>query len=96
MQSDSLPIGLPMGLPVQAGERRKNTRFNMHFPAFLRALGDPWTLGETTDVSTTGAFFVTDRPFLLNAPIEYVLTFPPDLTKAPQPLRVRFFGMVLR
>ncbi|HEY4931171.1 MAG TPA: hypothetical protein VII23_06340, partial [Terriglobales bacterium] len=43
-----------------------------------------------------GAFFVTDRPFLLNTPMEYVLTFPPDLTKAPEPLRVRFFAMVLR
>ena len=96
MQSDSLPTGVPLGSPVQAGERRKNARFDMHFPAFLRALGDPWMVSETTDVSATGAFFVTDRPFLLNAPIEYVLTFPPDLTKAPQPLRVRFFGMVLR
>lgn len=37
-----------------------------------------------------------DRPFLLGAPIEYVLTFPPDLTKALKPLRVRFFGKVLR
>jgi hypothetical protein len=28
--------------------------------------------------------------------MEYVLTFPPDLTKAPQPLRVRYFAMVQR
>ena len=83
-------------MPLRAGERRKNPRFDMHFPVFLRALGDPWTVTETADVSAAGAFFVTDRPFLLNIPIEYVLTFPPDLTKAPQPLRVRFFGMVLR
>ncbi len=68
----------------------------MHFSAFVRALGDPWSVSETTDVSAAGASFVTDRPFLLNAPVEYVLTFPPDLTKAAKPLRVRFFGMVLR
>lgn len=96
MQSNSLPDGLTLGLSFYPGERRKNPRFDMHFPVFLRKLGDPWTVSETCDVSAAGAFFVTNRPILLNAPIEYVLTFPPDLTKAPQPLRVRFFGMVLR
>jgi len=96
MQSNSLPDGLTLGLSFYPGERRKNPRFDMHFPVFLRKLGDPWTVSETSDVSAAGAFFVTNRPILLNAPIEYVLTFPPDLTKAPQPLRVRFFGMVLR
>jgi len=96
MQVNSGASGLPSGLPLQSGERRKHLRFDMHFPVFLRALGDSWTVSETADVSRTGAFFVTDRPFLLNTPIEYLLTFPPDLTKAPQPLRVRFFGMVLR
>jgi len=83
-------------MSIQSGERRKNRRFDMHFPAFVRALGDPWSLSETTDVSAPGASFVTDRPFLLNTAVEYVLTFPPDLTKAAQPLRVRFFGLVLR
>jgi hypothetical protein len=96
MQSHSLVNGLRSGLSVHSGERRKNTRFDMHFPVFLRGRGDPWSVSETADVSATGAFFVTDHPFLLNNSIEYVLTFPPDLTKAPQPLRVRFFGVVLR
>jgi hypothetical protein len=81
---------------VRAGERRKNPRFDMHFPVFLRALGDSWTLSQTADVSAAGALFVTEKPFLLSSPIEYVLTFPSELTKAPQPLRVRFFGAVLR
>ena len=84
------------GIQSRGGERRKNPRFDMRFPVFLRILGDPWTLTETTDVSATGAFFVTDRPFLLNTPIEYVLTFPRELTKAARPLRVRFYGSVLR
>ncbi len=96
MQSDFLANGISPVVPFRAGERRKNARFDMCFPVFLRALGDPWAVTETADVSAAGAFFVTDRPFLLNIPIEYVLTFPPDLTKAPQPLRVRFFAMVLR
>ena len=96
MQPNSLANGLPEGLRFHSGERRKNARFDMHFPVFLRALGDPWMVSETADVSAAGAFFVTDRPFLLNIPIEYVLTFPPDLTKATRPLRVRFFAMVQR
>jgi len=81
---------------VGATERRKNTRFVMRFPVFVRALGDPWTLSETTDISVSGAMFITDRPFLLNTPIEYVLTFPPELTKATHSVRVRFYSSVLR
>jgi hypothetical protein len=68
----------------------------MHFRVLLRRIGEPWINTETADVSATGAFFVTDRPFLLNTPVEYILTFPPDLTKAKVPLRMRFFGSVLR
>jgi PilZ domain len=96
MQSKFLVNVPPAGLPFHSGERRNNPRFDLHFPALLRVLGDSWAVGETADVSATGAFFVTDRPFLLSAPIEYVLTFPPDLTKVANPLRVRFFGKVLR
>lgn len=96
MQSSSLLNEVPSNLSFRSGERRKGPRFDMHVPVFLHGLGDPWTVSHTADVSAAGASFVTDRPFLLNTAIEYVLTFPPDLTKAAQPLRVRFFGMVLR
>ena len=51
---------------------------------------------ETSEVSAKGASFITDRPFLLNTPVEYVLTFPPDLTKANQSLHMRCFASVLR
>jgi PilZ domain len=93
MQFNSLANRLPSDLP---SERRSGLRFDMHLPVLLRVLGDLWVVGETLDVSASGTLFVTDRPLLLSAPIEYVLTFPPDLTKAPQPLRVQFFGMVVR
>lgn len=96
MQSNPLAREQTTGLGLGSGERRKHPRFDMHVSVFVRGLGEPWTVSETADVSTNGAFFVTDRPFLLNTPMEYVLTFPPDLTKAPEPLRVRFFAMVLR
>ena len=96
MQSISIPDELNRNSASHFGDRRKNTRFAMQFPIFVRVLGEPWTTSETADVSAAGAFFVSDRPFLLNAPIEYVLTFPQELTKAARPLLVRFFGMVIR
>ena len=96
MQPTSVSNDLAAALVSRAGERRRNPRFDMHVPVFLHALGESWTATETADVSATGAFFVTSHPLLLNAPLEYVLTFPPELTKAQRPLLVRFFGMVLR
>ena len=85
-----------LGLHASPSERRKHPRFDMHFPVYLRAFGDNWSTSETADVSAAGAFIITARPYLLNTPIEYVLTFPPDLTKAPTPLRVRFYASVQR
>ncbi|HVO78674.1 MAG TPA: PilZ domain-containing protein [Candidatus Bathyarchaeia archaeon] len=96
MDPNTVETGLSEALHLRAGERRKNPRFDMRFPVFLHALGEPWAMSETSDVSAAGAFFVSERPFLLNTPIEYVLTFPMELTKASRPLRVRFYGTVLR
>ena len=96
MGSNSVPRPVPVGMHLRAGERRKNPRFDMHFTANLRVVGDPWTRSETAEVSATGASFVADRPFLLNTPVEYVLTLPPELTKAQRFIRVRFYGSVLR
>jgi PilZ domain len=87
---------LPSGSPIHSREHRKNPRFDLHFLALMRARGASWAVGETADVSAAGTFFVADRPLLVSTPIEYVLTFPPDLSKAPKPLRVWFFGNVLR
>ena len=96
MGSSAFVNELSVPMSSHPSERRKHPRFDMHFPVFMRALGDPWALTETSDVSAAGAFFVTDRPFLLNTPVEYVLTFPQELTKAERPLRVRFYASVLR
>ena len=60
----------------------------MHLPVVL--------LTETANVSATGAMFPTERPSLLSAPVEYVLSFLPELTKATQPLLVRLLGTVMR
>lgn len=96
MQAIFPPNEVAVTLLSRADERRKSPRFDMHVPVFLRAFGERWIVTETADVSAAGAFFVVERPLLLNAPLEYVLTFRPDLTKAQRPLLVRFFGTVLR
>ena len=96
MQPNPLAKEEPSGRGSHPSERRKHPRFGMHVPVFLRGLGEPWMATETGDVSAAGAFFVSGRRFPINTPVEYVLTFPPDLTKAAEPLRVRFFGTVIR
>ena len=68
----------------------------MHFSVFLRALGELWIWGETANLSASGAFFITTHAFPVHTPVEYILTFPPELTKAPRYLRMRFFASVIR
>jgi hypothetical protein len=96
MGSNSVPSPLPEGIKLRARERRKHPRFDMRFAVLLRVIGESWISSETIEVSATGASLVVDRPFLLNTAIEYIVTLPSDLTKAPRPIRVRFFGEVLR
>ncbi len=81
---------------LRSGGRRKHPRFDMRFSVFLRALGEPWTWTETGNLSASGAFFITARAFPVRTPVEYILTFPPELTKAPRYLRMRFFASVIR
>ena len=96
MGSNSLPSPALTATHSRASERRKNLRFDIRFSVFLRVLGEPWSSTETTEVSATGASFVTRRPLLLNTPVEYVLTLPTELTKAERPIRLRFCGSILR
>jgi hypothetical protein len=74
-------------------ERR---RFDMSLPVFLRTIGDLWRAGVTKTVSVNGAFVLSDRPLLLNADAEWMLSLPPELTKAKQPLMILFYGRVLQ
>ena len=53
-------------------------------------------LGETVNVSAGGAYFASKVALPPDEPVEYVLTFPPELTHAPAPWRVRFYGSVVR
>jgi hypothetical protein len=67
----------------------------MSLPVFLRTIGDLWRAGLTKTVSVDGAFVLSESPLLLNADAEWVLSLPPELTKAKRPLMIRFFGRVL-
>jgi hypothetical protein len=84
--------------PSREGERRRKPRFAMHCSIFLRTLGasGEWIRSETANVSTVGAYFASKVELPRDRSVEYVLTFPPELTHAPAPWRVRFYGSVVR
>ena len=77
-------------------DRRTKLRFEMNLPVLLHAIGEPWKIGVAANVSAKGAFVLTKDPLLLGARIEYVIKVPPELSKANQPLMIRFFGTALR
>lgn len=91
-------VGDPTTNPAPSCERRRKPRFDMHCSIFLRTSHDStqWILSHTANVSAVGAYFATEVELPQDESIEYVLTFPPELTHAPAPWRVRFFGNVVR
>ena len=91
-----LAQGLPSGSLPHFQERRSNLRFDITLPVLLHVAGEPWTVGETLNLSASGVFFVTSRPLLVGITAEYVLNFPPQLTSTRQPTHVRFLGKVMR
>lgn len=68
----------------------------MSLPVLLRALGDSWKAGELKNVCAQGGLILTHNPLPLNADAECVLRLPPKLTKANQPLMIRFLGTIVR
>jgi hypothetical protein len=82
--------------PSHGSDRRQRLRFDIRFPVLLRTIGGPWEAGVSKNVSVNSTFVLTNSPFLLNAYAEWVLRLLPELTKAKQPLILRFYGTVLR
>ena len=80
------------------GERRRKPRFAMRCSIFLRnsCASGPWILSKTVNVSVAGAYCASNVELSKDESVEYVLTFPPELTHAPAPWRVRFLGSVVR
>ena len=78
-------------------EKRATRRFSLDLPISVRFLdnGRKELAGHTRDVSSRGVFMYLDAEIREGAPIEFVMTLPPEITLS-DPIRVRCAGRVLR
>jgi hypothetical protein len=77
-------------------ERRIGQRFPFNLPVSFRDLSTGTEgVGFTQDVSSRGAFFLTDMPITRYAEIELTLKMPSEITLG-ESMRVRCKGRVLR
>ncbi len=76
-------------------EQRKTRRFQLQLPlSITRAGAEKVTLsGLTTNISSSGVLFTTEREADLGGPIEYVITLNSD---GSQVVHLRCIGKVLR
>ena len=78
-------------------EKRTTRRFSLDLPISVKFLnnGKRELTGHTRDVSSRGVFIYLDADIAADAPIEFVMTLPPEITLA-DPIRVRCEGKILR
>jgi hypothetical protein len=78
-------------------EKRTTRRFSFDLPISVKFLdnGKRELDGRTRDVSSHGVFMYLDTEIIAGAPIEFVMTLPPEITLA-DPIRVRCTGKILR
>ncbi|HEX3587515.1 MAG TPA: PilZ domain-containing protein [Candidatus Angelobacter sp.] len=78
-------------------EKRSTRRFSLELPISVKFVnnGRREPAGQTRDVSSRGVFMYLDTEISEGAPIEFVMTLPPEVTLA-EPIRVRCTGRVLR
>jgi PilZ domain-containing protein len=78
-------------------EKRSTRRFSLDLPISVRFLdnGQRELAGHTRDVSSRGVFMYLDAEISEGAPIEFVMTLPPEITLS-DPIRVSCAGRVLR
>jgi PilZ domain len=78
-------------------DRRELRRFHIQLPAEVKFTngGVHEFTTETRNVSARGVFFYVDQKPARGTKVEFVLTFPPELTFT-RSIRVRFTGTVLR
>jgi hypothetical protein len=78
-------------------EKRSTRRFSLDLPISVKFLdkGKRELPGRTRDVSSRGVFMYLDTEITAGAPIEFVMTLPPEITLS-DPIRVRCTGRVLR
>jgi hypothetical protein len=78
-------------------EKRNARRFSLDLPIAVKFLdnGRQEVAGRTRDVSSRGVFMYLETPITEGAPIEFVMTLPPEITLS-QSIRVRCTGKILR
>ena len=78
-------------------EKRSMRRFSLDLPISVKFLdnGKRELSGHTRDVSSRGVFMFLETEIAVGAPIEFVMTLPPEIP-LPEPIRVRCTGRVLR
>lgn len=78
-------------------EKRTTRRFSLDLPISVKFLdnGKRELSGHTRDVSSRGVFMYLDMEIAAGAPIEFVMTLPPEITLG-DPIRVRCVGKILR
>ncbi len=83
-----------MNANVTSIERRSASRFQLKLPLTLRS-GDRTIQAFTSDVSARGVLFYTDTEWTGDSPLEFDITFPPEITLSTS-LRVRCRGKIIR
>ncbi len=83
-----------MNANVTSMERRSATRFQLKLPLTLRS-GEGSIQAFTSDVSARGVLFYTDVEVPSDSPLEFDITFPPEITLSTS-LRVRCRGKIVR
>src|SRR5689334_13432660 len=84
-------------MPQAQPEKRSTRRFSLDLPISVKFLdnGRRDVSGRTRDVSSRGVFMYLSTDITAGAPIEFVMTLPPEITLS-EPIRVRCTGKVLR
>lgn len=83
-----------MNANVTSMERRSATRFQLKLPLTLHS-GNRSIQAFTSDVSARGVLFYTDTQWTGDSPLEFDITFPPEITLSTS-LRVRCRGRIIR
>jgi hypothetical protein len=80
-----------------APEKRATRRFSLDLPISVKFVdsSEQELAGHTRDVSSRGVYMYLETEIKADAPIEFVMTLPREVTLA-DPIRVRCKGKVLR
>ncbi len=75
-------------------EARTGRRFPVALPIRLEGKTEP--VGTTDNISAAGAYLVLDRSFEPGSTVSFEMTIPADVIGAPQDMKVRCQGRVVR